>query len=151
MDMGIVNAGQLGVYEQLDPALRTACEDVVLNRRADATERLLEIAARFKGDGGARRHEDLEWRKLPVNKRLEHALVKGIDDYIIEDTEAARSSFERPRAHRPRRLGVLDDVVIDPLDERILQALADFELAPLELLATARAALALVALSLIHI
>jgi 5-methyltetrahydrofolate--homocysteine methyltransferase len=96
MDLGIVNAGQLGVYEQLDPALRTACEDVVLNRRADATERLLEIAARFKGDAGARRHEDLEWRKLPVNKRLEHALVKGIDDYIVEDTEAARASAERP-------------------------------------------------------
>ncbi|HKD53619.1 MAG TPA: methionine synthase [Steroidobacteraceae bacterium] len=96
MDMGIVNAGQLGVYEQLDPALRAACEDVVLNRRPDATERLLEIAARFKGDAGARRGEDLEWRKLPVNKRLEHALVKGIDDYIIEDTEAARLTSERP-------------------------------------------------------
>jgi 5-methyltetrahydrofolate--homocysteine methyltransferase len=96
MDLGIVNAGQLGVYEQLDPLLRTACEDVVLNRRADATERLLEVAARFKGEGGARRTEDLEWRKLPVNKRLEHALVKGIDDYIVEDTEAARLGCERP-------------------------------------------------------
>ncbi len=96
MDMGIVNAGQLGVYEQIAPELRAACEDVVLNRRADATERLLEIAARFKGEGGARRKEDLEWRKLPVGKRLEHALVKGIDDYVIEDTEAARQSFERP-------------------------------------------------------
>jgi 5-methyltetrahydrofolate--homocysteine methyltransferase len=96
MDMGIVNAGQLGVYEQIDPALRTACEDVVLNRRADATERLLELAARFKGGGGARRTEDLEWRKLPVGKRLEHALVKGIDDYIVEDTEAARLTCERP-------------------------------------------------------
>ena len=96
MDMGIVNAGQLGVYEQLDPALREACEDVVLNRRPDATERLLEIAARYKGEGGARRSEDLEWRKLPVGKRLEHALVKGIDDYIIEDTEAARLTCERP-------------------------------------------------------
>ena len=95
MDMGIVNAGQLGVYEQIDAALRSACEDVVLNRRADATERLLEIAARFKG-GAARRVEDLEWRKLPVAKRLEHALVKGIDDYIIEDTEAARLEAARP-------------------------------------------------------
>ena len=96
MDMGIVNAGQLGVYEQLDPELRTACEDVVLNRRSDATERLLEIAARYRGGGGARRGEDLEWRKLPVGKRLEYALVKGIDDYIIEDTEAARRTCERP-------------------------------------------------------
>src|SRR5580658_992140 len=96
MDMGIVNAGQLGVYEQIDLALREACEDVVLNRRADATERLLEIAARFKGGGAARRTEDLEWRKLPVNKRLEHALIKGIDDYIIEDTEEARLAAARP-------------------------------------------------------
>jgi 5-methyltetrahydrofolate--homocysteine methyltransferase len=76
--------------------LRTVCEDVILNRRPDATERLLEIAARFKGDGGTRRIEDLSWRNLPVGKRLEHALIKGIDDYIIEDTEAARLGFERP-------------------------------------------------------
>jgi len=77
MDMGIVNAGQLGIYEQIEPQLRTACEDVVLNRRLDATERLLEIAARFKGEGGARRQEDLQWRAQPVAKRLEHALIKG--------------------------------------------------------------------------
>jgi 5-methyltetrahydrofolate--homocysteine methyltransferase len=96
MDMGIVNAGQLAIYEQIPPELRAACEDVILNRRADATERLLELAARFKGEGGARRVEDLAWRDLPVGKRLEHALIKGIDDYIIEDTEAARLSFERP-------------------------------------------------------
>ena len=96
MDMGIVNAGQLAIYEQIDPELRAVCEDVVLNRRADATERLLEIAARYKGGGGMRRIEDLEWRKLPVAKRLEHALIKGIDDYIIEDTEAARLDCERP-------------------------------------------------------
>jgi 5-methyltetrahydrofolate--homocysteine methyltransferase len=96
MDMGIVNAGQLAIYEQIQPELREACEDVVLNRRADATERLLEIAGRFKGEGGARRTEDLSWRNLPVAKRLEHSLVKGIDDYIIEDTEAARTSFEQP-------------------------------------------------------
>ncbi|HTL20053.1 MAG TPA: methionine synthase [Steroidobacteraceae bacterium] len=96
MDMGIVNAGQLGVYEQLDPELREACEDVVLNRRADSTERLLEMAARYRGEGGARRTEDREWRKLPVGKRLEYALVKGIDDYIIEDTEAARQETARP-------------------------------------------------------
>ncbi|MBS0364972.1 MAG: methionine synthase [Proteobacteria bacterium] len=96
MDMGIVNAGQLGVYEQIPGRLREACEDVVLNRRPDATERLLQLAARYKGEGGVRRQEDLEWRKLPVAKRLEHALIKGIDDYIIEDTEAARQAFERP-------------------------------------------------------
>ena len=98
MDMGIVNAGQLGVYEQLDPELRAACEDVILNRRADATERLLELASRYKGEGGARRQEDLGWRRLPVAKRLEHALVKGIDDYVIEDTEEARLAAERPIA-----------------------------------------------------
>ncbi len=96
MDLGIVNAGQLGIYEQIEPALRAACEDVVLNRRPDATERLLEIAARYKGEGGAKRREDLEWRKLPVSKRIEYALVKGIDDFIIEDTEAARLEAERP-------------------------------------------------------
>jgi len=96
MDLGIVNAGQLAIYAQIDPQLRDACEDVILNRRADATERLLELAARFKGDGAQRRHEDLGWRALPVGKRIEHALVKGIDDYIIEDTEAARLEFERP-------------------------------------------------------
>ena len=65
MDMGIVNAGQLAIYEQIQPELREACEDVILNRRADATERLLEIAARFKGESGARRTEDLSWRNLP--------------------------------------------------------------------------------------
>jgi 5-methyltetrahydrofolate--homocysteine methyltransferase len=96
MDLGIVNAGQLGVYEQLDPELRAACEDVVLNRRADATERLLQIAARYKGGAGTRRSDDLEWRKLPVSERLAHALVKGIDDYIVADTEEARLASARP-------------------------------------------------------
>jgi 5-methyltetrahydrofolate--homocysteine methyltransferase len=96
MDMGIVNAGQLAIYEEIAPELRTAVEDVILNRRADATERLLEIAALYKSEGGAKRKEDLEWRSLPVAKRLEHALVKGIDDYIIEDTEQARLAFEQP-------------------------------------------------------
>jgi 5-methyltetrahydrofolate--homocysteine methyltransferase len=96
MDMGIVNAGQLGIYEEIEPKLREAVEDVVLNRRADATERLVQLAPQYKGDGGARPKEDLEWRKLPVAKRLEHALVKGIDDYVIEDTEEARLAFERP-------------------------------------------------------
>jgi 5-methyltetrahydrofolate--homocysteine methyltransferase len=96
MDMGIVNAGQLGVYEQLDESLRSACEDVILNRRPDATERLLEISTRFKGGPAARRAEDLEWRSLPVAQRLAHALVKGIDDYVVADTEEARQSASRP-------------------------------------------------------
>ncbi|HEY2808144.1 MAG TPA: methionine synthase [Steroidobacteraceae bacterium] len=96
MDMGIVNAGQLAIYEQIQPQLREACEDVVLNRNPEATERLLQIAARFRGEGGMRRAEDLEWRALPVPKRIEHALVKGIDDFIIEDTEAARLQFAHP-------------------------------------------------------
>jgi len=96
MDMGIVNAGQLAIYEEIAPELREIIEDVVLNRRADATERLLEMANKFKGEGGIKRQEDLEWRNLPVVKRLEHALVKGIDDYIVQDTEEARLQFDRP-------------------------------------------------------
>ena len=97
MDMGIVNAGQLAIYEGIAPDLREIVEDVVLNRRADATERLLEVAARFKGEGaGSKRQADLEWRSLPVAKRLEHALIKGIDDFVIQDTEEARLTFERP-------------------------------------------------------
>ena len=97
MDMGIVNAGQLAVYDQIDPDLREACEDVVLNRRDDATERLLEIAERFKGDGGAKaREKDLSWREWAVEKRLEHALVNGITEYIEADTEEARQAAERP-------------------------------------------------------
>src|SRR4029077_10917667 len=90
------NAGQLAIYEQIQPQLREACEDVVLNRTPEATERLLQIAARFKGEGGVRRAEDLEWRTWPVPKRIEHALIKGIDDFIIEDTEAARLQFAHP-------------------------------------------------------
>jgi 5-methyltetrahydrofolate--homocysteine methyltransferase len=96
MDMGIVNAGQLGIYAEINPTLREAVEDVVLNRRPDATERLIQIAAQFKGEAGAKPKEDLEWRSWPVAKRLEHALVKGIDDFVIEDTEEARLAFERP-------------------------------------------------------
>ena len=96
MDMGIVNAGQLAIYEDIDRELRDVIEDVILNRRSDATERLLEIAGRYKGEGAGRQQADLEWRSLPVAKRLEHALVKGIDDYIIEDTEEARLAFEHP-------------------------------------------------------
>ncbi|MDO5657545.1 MAG: methionine synthase [Paracoccus sp. (in: a-proteobacteria)] len=97
MDMGIVNAGQLAVYDQIDPELREACEDVVLNRRTDATERLLDLAERYKGQGGATaREKDLTWREWPVEKRLEHALVNGITEYITEDTEEARAGAARP-------------------------------------------------------
>jgi len=97
MDMGIVNAGQLAIYEDIPAELRERVEDVVLNRRDDATERLLDIAGQFRGDGkGVAKVEDLEWRTWAVNKRLEHALVKGIADFIEEDTEAARLAAERP-------------------------------------------------------
>ncbi|WP_132540636.1 methionine synthase [Rhodovulum euryhalinum] len=97
MDMGIVNAGQLAVYDSIDPELREACEDVVLNRRADGTERLLEIAERYRGQaGGPAREKDLSWRELPVEKRLEHALVNGITEYVEADTEEARLAAARP-------------------------------------------------------
>ncbi len=97
LDMGIVNAGQLGIYAELDPELRDAAEDVLLNRRPDATERLLEIANRYRGAGAtAAKQADQEWRQWPPNKRLSHALVKGIDEFIVEDTEAARLVAARP-------------------------------------------------------
>ena len=101
MDMGIVNAGQLAVYESIDPELREACEDVVLNRApkagGTATERLLELAERYKGAGGKEAKErDLAWREWPVEKRLEHALVNGITEFIEQDTEEARLNAERP-------------------------------------------------------
>ena len=96
MDMGIVNAGQLGVYQNIPAELRERVEDVILNRRPDATERLLEIAEQYKGGGATRKEADLEWRKLPVRERLAHALVQGIADYIDEDTEEARLAAERP-------------------------------------------------------
>ncbi|MFX1671126.1 methionine synthase [Paraburkholderia sp. A2WS-5] len=92
MDMGIVNAGQLGVYADLDAELRDRVEDVVLNRRADATDRLLEIADKFK-TGAAKKEENLEWRNQEVEKRLAHALVHGITNFIVEDTEEARQKI----------------------------------------------------------
>ena len=95
MDMGIVNAGQLGVYEALDPELKERVEDVLLNRRTDATERLVSFAEGVKG-GAKEKVEDLAWRSLPVNERLSHALVQGITQYIVEDTEEARLAAERP-------------------------------------------------------
>ena len=97
LDMGIVNAAQLAVYDELPEALRESVEDVILNRRPDATERLLEVAESFRGDGAStKREEDLAWREWPVAKRLEHALVKGINTFVVEDAEEARLSFERP-------------------------------------------------------
>jgi 5-methyltetrahydrofolate--homocysteine methyltransferase len=95
MDMGIVNAGQLAVYEELDKVLLTHVEDVLFNRRPDATERLVELADSVRGDG-KKKEKDLSWREVPVNKRLSHALVHGITDFIIEDTEEARQQTTRP-------------------------------------------------------
>ncbi len=96
MDMGIVNAGQLGVYDELNPDLRELCEDVVLNRRPDATDRLLEAAARFKGGLSKKQAPDLAWRERPVAERLKHALIHGISDYVEADTEEARLAAARP-------------------------------------------------------
>jgi 5-methyltetrahydrofolate--homocysteine methyltransferase len=96
MDMGIINAGQIAVYDDLDPELRGACEDVVLNRRPDASERLLALAEKFRGAGQAAREVDLAWRERPVEKRLSHALVHGITDFIETDVEEARKNATRP-------------------------------------------------------
>ncbi|TLS66274.1 methionine synthase [Mariprofundus erugo] len=96
MTMGIVNAGQLAVYDDLPADLRERVEDVVLNRRDDATERLLDIADDYRGDGTKAKKADDEWRSLPVGKRLEYALVKGIDTFVNEDTEEARQQFSTP-------------------------------------------------------
>jgi 5-methyltetrahydrofolate--homocysteine methyltransferase len=96
MTMGIVNAGQLGVYGEIPKDLLERVEDAVLNRRADATERLVEFAQQFKGGAGKALVEDLAWRKAPVGERLTHALVKGITQYIVADTEEARQSLARP-------------------------------------------------------
>jgi len=95
MDMGIVNAGQLGVYANLDPELKERVEDVLLNRRADATERLVSFAEGVKA-GAKEKVEDLAWRSLPVSERLSHALVQGITQYIVKDTEEARLASTRP-------------------------------------------------------
>ncbi len=100
MDMGIVNAGDLPVYDTLDPVLREAVEDVILNRpqrtNVSNTERLVDIAPNYKGDKGVARVVDLAWRDAPVGKRIEHALVNGITEFIDADTEEARLSFDRP-------------------------------------------------------
>ncbi|MEX6723071.1 methionine synthase [Parapedomonas caeni] len=96
MDMGIVNAGQLDVYDEIPAELRERVEDVILNRRADATERLLEIAEKYRDSGAQAEAVTEEWRSWPVDRRLSHALVKGIDAHIVEDTEEARQHFARP-------------------------------------------------------
>ncbi len=95
MDMGIVNAGMIEVYQDIAPPLLEAVEDVILNRRDDATERLTELAETLKG-GGKKREQDLSWREWPLGKRIEHAMVRGIDEFIVEDTEEARQQVARP-------------------------------------------------------
>ena len=96
MDMGIVNAGMLELYDEIPKELLECVEDVLLNRRPDSTERLLDLAESYKGQGGKKLEEDLAWRDEPVEKRLEHALLRGIDKYIDEDTEEARLKYVRP-------------------------------------------------------
>lgn len=95
LDMGIVNAGQLEIYEEIPAELLEHVEDVLLNRRSDATDRLLDFAETVKGTGKKKTGEDLSWREAPVAERMKHALIKGIDKYIVEDTEEARQSFDR--------------------------------------------------------
>ncbi|KQR80816.1 methionine synthase [Sphingomonas sp. Leaf343] len=96
MDMGIVNAGQLDVYDTIDPELRQACEDVVLNRDPEAGDRLVALAEKYRGTDAAAEKQAAEWRSLPVTKRLEYALVKGIDAHVVDDTEECRQQFARP-------------------------------------------------------
>ncbi|WP_353049272.1 methionine synthase [Paraburkholderia strydomiana] len=112
MDMGIVNAGQLGVYADLDPELRERVEDVVLNRRQDGTDRLLEIADKFK-TGAAKKEENLEWRNQPVEKRLSHALVHGITNFIVEDTEEVRAKIA---AAGGRPINVIEGPLMDGMN-----------------------------------
>ncbi|WP_238993306.1 methionine synthase [Marmoricola caldifontis] len=116
LDMGIVNAGVLGNYDEIDPELRDAIEDVVLNRAEDplaATERLLQLAERFRGDGGAAGAADDAWRSLPVEERITHALVKGIDAHVEEDTEELRALIAE-RGGRP--LEVIEGPLMDGMN-----------------------------------
>ncbi|MEQ8751728.1 MAG: dihydropteroate synthase, partial [Amphiplicatus sp.] len=96
MDMGIVNAGQLAIYDEIAPELREPVEDVILNRRPDSTERLLAVAERYRGEAGKKLEADLSWREAPVEQRLTHALIKGINEFIVEDVEEARTKLGRP-------------------------------------------------------
>ncbi len=96
LDMAIVNAGQLDVYDTIDPELRTACEDVILNRDPEAGDRLVALAEKFRGTDAVAEKQAAEWRGWAVEKRLEHALVKGIDQYVVEDTEECRQKAAKP-------------------------------------------------------
>jgi 5-methyltetrahydrofolate--homocysteine methyltransferase len=96
LDMAIVNAGAITIYDDIEPELRELCEDVILNRRPDATDRLLELAGRYKGEVSKGKEKDLAWRNVPVEERLKHALVHGITDYIDADTEEARQKVNKP-------------------------------------------------------
>ena len=113
MDMGIVNAGALVVYDQVDPELRERIEDVILNRRSDSTERLLEIAVRFAGDGTTPEVANEAWRSLPVGERITHALVKGIDEYAVEDAEELRQEISA-RGGRP--IEVIEGPLMDGMN-----------------------------------
>ena len=113
LDMAIVNAGQLDVYDQIDPALREACEDVILARRSDATERLIDLAESYKGVSVADEKAAEEWRGWPVERRLEHALVKGIDAYVVEDTEEARAARA---ANGGRPIEVIEGPLMDGMN-----------------------------------
>ncbi len=113
MDMGIVNAGALVVYDEIDPELRERIEDVILNRRADSTERLLEIADRFNATPGETSAADEEWRALPLRERITHALVKGIDDHVVDDTEALRQEIA---AAGGRPLEVIEGPLMDGMN-----------------------------------
>jgi 5-methyltetrahydrofolate--homocysteine methyltransferase len=106
LDMGIVNAGQLAVYEEIEPQLKELVEDVILNRRPDATERLVQFADTIKGQGGPAAEADEQWRKLPLPERLKHALLKGVVKYIDEDTEEARQTY-------PSCLAIIEGPLMD--------------------------------------
>jgi 5-methyltetrahydrofolate--homocysteine methyltransferase len=113
LDMAIVNAGQLDVYDQIDATLREACEDVILARRADATERLIDLAESYKGKSVADEKAAEEWRGWAVEKRLEHALVKGIDAHIVDDTEIMRAAIA---ASGGRPIEVIEGPLMDGMN-----------------------------------
>jgi 5-methyltetrahydrofolate--homocysteine methyltransferase len=113
LDMAIVNAGQLDIYDDINPELRVACEDVILNRDPDATERLITLAEKYRGTDVAQEKAEAEWRGWEVKKRLEHALVKGIDAYIVDDTEEARLSI---KAAAGRPIEVIEGPLMDGMN-----------------------------------
>jgi 5-methyltetrahydrofolate--homocysteine methyltransferase len=113
LDMAIVNAGQLDIYDDIDAELRVACEDVILNRDPDATERLIALAEKYRGTDVAQEKAEAEWRGWPVTKRLEHALVKGIDAHIVDDTEEARLAI---KAAGGRPIEVIEGPLMDGMN-----------------------------------